>query len=183
MMKKTLMFFLLANLLFNCNRQTEEAQNSETDGEGNLEIPSPRKETTGNVNGVNVTIDYGSPSVKGRKIWGELEKYGKVWRAGANATTSIAIDKDVKIQGESLSAGKYAFFIIPDENKWTIIFNRDWDEWGAYNYDSSQDVLRLEVLPDWNKETSERLVYSISENGLTLSWERVRITLDILQDS
>jgi len=182
-MKKTLIFFLLANLLFNCNRQRDESQNSETAAEGKLEIPSPRKKTTGNVNGVNVTIDYGSPAVRGRKIWGVLEKYGKVWRAGANATTSISIDKDIIIGGESLAAGKYAFFIIPDENEWTIIFNRDWDEWGAYNYDSSQDVLRFTTLPKWEEMNQERLIYSITGDALTFTWEKVRITLDILQDS
>ena len=182
-MKKALIFFLLANLLFNCNRQKEESADSESDVERKLEIASPRKKTTGSVNGVNVTIDYGSPAVNGRKIWGELEKYGKVWRAGANATTSISIDQDIIIGGESLAAGKYAFFIIPDEKEWTIIFNRDWDEWGAYNYDSSQDVLRFTTLPEWREEDQERLNYSISDEALTFSWEKVRITLDILQDS
>jgi len=71
---------------------------------------SPRKQVDGKINGTNISIDYGSPSVKGRIVWGKLEKYDKVWRAGANENTTITFDKDVKIQGNSLPAGTYGFF-------------------------------------------------------------------------
>ncbi|UCE95054.1 MAG: DUF2911 domain-containing protein, partial [Flavobacteriaceae bacterium] len=76
---------------------------------------SPRLSAKGNVNGTNIAIDYGAPSVKGRKIWGGLEKYGQVWRAGANENTTVSFDKDVTVEGKKLTAGKYGFFIIPNE--------------------------------------------------------------------
>ena len=85
---------------------------------------SPRRQAEGTIGSTSVSIDYGAPSAKGRKIWGGLEKYDVVWRAGANENTTIAFDKDVKIAGQSLPAGKYGFFIIPKEGgDWVVIFN------------------------------------------------------------
>lgn len=147
------------------------------------EPPSPRKESTGVANGINIVVDYGSPAVKSRKIWGGLEDYGKVWRAGANATTSVSFDKNALINGESLEAGKYALFIIPEEDEWTVIFNKDWDEWGAFAYDEAKDVLRIKTKPIWAEEVQERLEYKISESSLDFAWEKVRISLDVNQDS
>ena len=74
------------------------------------------RHATGSINAVNVTVDYGSPSVKGRTVWGGLEKYDKVWRAGANENTTVTFDNDVTIGGKSLKAGKYGFFIIPKKD-------------------------------------------------------------------
>src|SRR5210317_797179 len=101
---------------------------------------SPRKQASGQVGDVTVSIDYGAPSVKERVIWGGLEKYGKVWRAGANENTTIAFDKDVKIGKTAVPAGKYGFFIIPSENEdWVVIFNKKNDGWGAYSYNKDDD--------------------------------------------
>ncbi len=86
---------------------------------------SPRKSAKGTIGSTSIEIDYGSPSVKGRKIWGGLEKYDAVWRAGANENTTVSFDKDVKVAGESLAAGKYGFFIIPKESgDWIVIFSK-----------------------------------------------------------
>ena len=145
--------------------------------------PSPRKEAIGVANGINIVVDYGSPAVKGRKIWGGLEDYGKVWRAGANATTSVSFDKNALVNGESLEIGKYALFIIPGEDEWTVIFNKDWDEWGAFAYDEAKDVLRIKTKPIWAEEIRERLEYKISDSSLDFAWGKVRLSLDINQDS
>ena len=77
---------------------------------------SPRLQAKGTVNGANIVIDYGAPSVKGRTIWGGLEKYGAVWRAGANENTTIAFSHDAKVNGQQLPAGTYGLHIIPFED-------------------------------------------------------------------
>src|SRR5438067_13264250 len=88
-------------------------------------IASPRDSVSGKAAGSTITINYGSPSVKGRKIWGGLEAYGKVWRAGANEATTFTTTKDIKVEGKPLAAGTYGFFLIPNENgTWTVIFNK-----------------------------------------------------------
>lgn len=169
-------------LISQCSSKTESetlAEDEEAIAEEIEVIPSPREEAKGNANGVNIVVDYGSPAVRGREIWGALENYGKVWRAGANATTSISFDKNSIINGESLEAGKYALFIIPDEDAWTVIFNKDWDEWGAFAYDEAKDVLRIKTKPTWAEEVQERLEYKISNNSLNFSWGKARISIDI----
>jgi hypothetical protein len=91
---------------------------------------SPAAKAEGKIGAANITINYSAPSVRGRKIFGELEPFGKVWRTGANASTSIEFSAPVKIEGKDLAAGKYALFTIPGENEWTIIFNKT-IKWGA----------------------------------------------------
>ncbi|MDJ0645540.1 MAG: DUF2911 domain-containing protein [Flavobacteriaceae bacterium] len=148
---------------------------------------SPRKSATGTIGDVTVTVDYGSPSVKGRegKIWGskskgDLENYGDVWRAGANENTTVAFDKDVAVGGKSLKAGKYGFFIIPKkEGDWVVIFNTKNDAWGAYSYKESEDALRLNVTPDFVADNQESLLYSVVENAITFAWEKARLTIPV----
>ncbi len=107
-----------------------------TDGEAS----SPRKQLTGTAAGVAVTIDYGSPYVKGRTIWGDLVPYDKVWRTGANSATTIEFAGDVTVEGQALAAGKYALFTIPSMESWQVVFNTVTDQWGSgsYCYSSSQ---------------------------------------------
>jgi hypothetical protein len=139
-------------------------------------IPSPRKEMTATVDGVSVTVNYGSPSVKGRTIWGDLVPYDKVWRAGANEATTIEVSKDVNIEGQTLPAGKYAFFTIPGENDWTLIFNEDATLWGAYEYDENKDVMRVKVVPTTTEAMSETMEFSVQEGGqVVLSWDKLQV--------
>jgi hypothetical protein len=141
---------------------------------------SPRKQATGKVGEVTVDIDYGSPSVKGRSIWGELVPYGKVWRAGANENTTFSFDKDVKIGDENVKAGKYGFFIIPSENKeWTIILNSKNDAWGAFSYQQDEDVLRMNVKPDYTENNQEMLDYSIGDKEIIIKWAKVKIVIPV----
>lgn len=141
---------------------------------------SPREQTDSHINGINISVDYGSPSVKGRKIWGKLVKYNKVWRAGANENTTISFDKDVKINGKSLAAGKYGFFIIPKENStWTIIFNKENSNWGAFKYKQKEDALRVEIQPELVNDNQEQLHYSIENKAIIFTWEKVRISMPI----
>ena len=106
-----------------------------------------------------ITIDFSRPGVKGRKIWGELVPYGLApgnkyseekpypWRAGANEKTTITLSNDVLVDGKALPAGKYSIHMIPSEKDWTIMFNKNSEGWGSYDYDEAEDALRVTVTP------------------------------------
>ena len=139
---------------------------------------SPRMEAKGTVDGINITVDYGAPSVRGRVIWGKLEPYGKVWRAGANENTRITFDKDVMINSTKLPAGTYGFFIIPQEiGDWTLIFNKKNDAWGAFSYNESEDALRTNVTPETLGNTQEQLLYTVEGNTLNVLWDKVKLSV------
>jgi hypothetical protein len=141
-------------------------------------IASPRDSVSGKIHGASININYGSPSVKGRKIWGGLEPYGQVWRAGANEATRFTTSKAIKVEGKELPAGTYGFFVIPTESKWTVIFNSIPNQWGAFKYDSSKDVLRVEVTPK-TVDLHERLIYTIDQNSVHLIWEKIDLPIVI----
>jgi len=141
---------------------------------------SPAATATGKVKGATITIAYSSPSVKGRKIWGGLEAYDKVWRAGANEATTFETDKDVMVQGKALPAGKYSFFLIPKESgTWTAIFNKEPKQWGAYKYEESKDALRVDVKVVPLKATQETLVYKITKSGFSMNWDKISVPVAI----
>jgi len=146
---------------------------------------SPRMQSTSQVDGSDVTIDFGSPYVKGRTIWGELVPYNKVWRAGANETTKLVLADDMKIEGQELKAGTYGLLVEPKtEGNWTVIINTAWDYdkhgiWGSNGYKEENDVFRLEVTPTFVEELQESLTFSIEEGKLLFSWEYARFELNI----
>jgi hypothetical protein len=140
---------------------------------------SPRESVTGKINTATISIDYGSPSVKDRKIWGALVPFNKIWRAGANEATTFETDKDLFVEGKKLPAGKYSLFIIPNEKKCVVIFNKKAKQWGAYNYDKDLDQLRVEVSPKTETETTEKLLFLVRENRVALLWDNWEIALGI----
>lgn len=141
---------------------------------------SPKEHTEGKIDEINISIDYGSPRVKERTIWGKLVKYDKVWRAGANENTTFSFDKDVTIAGNKLPAGKYGFFILPVENgDWTIIFNKKNDAWGHFSYKEKEDILRVQISPEFVNENQEDLLYTIGENTINFAWEKARLSIPI----
>ena len=103
---------------------------------------------TGKIDGATITIKYGSPSVKERQIWGALVPFNQVWRAGANEATTFETDKELMIEGSKLPAGKYSFFVIPNENESIVIFNKVAKQWGSGKYDEKEDQLRVKVKPE-----------------------------------
>ncbi|MDP9048449.1 MAG: DUF2911 domain-containing protein [Bacteroidota bacterium] len=142
-------------------------------------MPSPRDSVSGEIAGSHIKIWYGSPSVKGRKIFGGLEPYGKVYRAGANEATIFTTSKDITVEGKKLPAGSYAFFVIPAETgEWTVIFNKTAKQWGAFKYDESKDQLRVMVKPQ-TTGMHERLVYLITKNGFSMDWDTTSIPVKI----
>ena len=141
--------------------------------------PSPAATASGKVGEATITINYSSPAVKGRTVWGDLVPYGKVWRAGANEATSFEVSQDVVVQGKTLPAGKYAFFVIPTEKDWTVIFNKVANQWGAYDYKESEDALRVTAVPRKSTALNERLTYRITKDGIVLSWENLELPITI----
>lgn len=133
--------------------------------------PSPPATAKGEINGADITINYHSPGVKGRVIWGDLVPFGKVWRAGANDATTFETSKDIKVEGKTLPAGKYSFFIIPGEEESVFIFNSVAKQWGHYDYDESKDVLRVNIPSEQTSTMEERLVYEVVEDGFEVRWE------------
>ncbi len=145
---------------------------------------SPPATATGKVNDATITINYSSPGVKGRPIWGALVPYDKVWRAGANAATIFETDKDIKVEGKDLKAGKYSLYAIPGEKEWTMIFNSQTGQWGikmdgSTTEDPAKDALRVMVKPQKAKAMQERMEYVIDKNGFALVWENVSVPVSI----
>ncbi|MEL6631290.1 MAG: DUF2911 domain-containing protein [Bacteroidota bacterium] len=143
------------------------------------EAPSPRKMLKGTIGDIGVTIDYSSPAVKERTIWGDLVPYGEVWRTGANQATTIEFSKDVVISGQELPQGKYAFFTIPFEGNWTLIFNRTANQFGAFNYDEKEDVTRVAVKPQPVAESTENMEFMLDGNKVVLAWEKLKVAFPV----
>jgi len=136
---------------------------------------SPADSVTAKIGDATISINYSSPSVRGRKIWGGLVPFDTVWRTGANAATVFTTSKDIWVQGKKLPAGTYSFFAIPTEKSWTLIFNSVAKQWGAFKYDAGKDVLRVTAKPKPNT-MHERLVYSIDAKSFSLAWEDLKVT-------
>lgn len=152
-----------------------------------LKLPreSQMQSVTQTVGDTNVTVVYYRPNVKDRKVFGELEKFGAVWRTGANDNTTFETSNDVKINGQLLPKGKYGLHTIPNKDEWTIIFNRVNNEWGSFKYDQKQDALRVTAkpLPINLQETMSIGFDNVKANTaeIVIAWERVKVpfTLDI----
>jgi len=131
------------------------------------------------IGGVAVTVEYGRPHVLGRSIWGELVPWGRVWRAGADEATTVELDRDATVEGESLAAGRYAFFVVPrDGEAWTAVFSRDADQWGAFSHDPSKDALRVDMTPRPHDHV-EVLEYAAEGGELLLRWEKLELPLRV----
>mgnify|MGYP000138538720 CR=1 FL=1 len=140
---------------------------------------SPLINKTASYENIDININYGETSMKGREIFGNLVPYGKVWRTGANEASVLEFNKDVKLNGKLVKAGKYSLFTIPGEESWTIILNSIWDQWGAYNYDKSKDVMRFEVKAQ-DVEKHEKLNILLSEEGMIkIIWEETAVEFQV----
>ena len=147
--------------------------------------PSPPATAKGKIGKANVTIDYSSPSVKGRKIYGtDLVPYGKVWRAGANEATILTTDAELTVGGKKVPAGKYSLFAIAGEKEWTFILNSETGQWGIKrsgeaNLDRAKDVATVTAKPKKSSSMNEKLVYTIDNSGFTLKWENLEVPVAI----
>lgn len=143
------------------------------------DLPSPRKEITTTLGGATIVINYGSPSAKGRDIWGALVSYNKVWRTGANEATTFTTNEDIKVAGELLAAGTYGLFTIPTGGDWTVIFNKTHDQWGAYEYKEADDALRIVATPTMVEDAVETMDFVVDNGQLVLQWEKLRLPIVI----
>jgi hypothetical protein len=145
---------------------------------------SPAATATGKANGATITINYSSPSVKGRKVWGELVPYDKVWRAGANQATIVEFDKDVTVEGKAVPKGKYSLYAIPGEKEWSIILNSQTGQWGITRQgettrDATKDVAVVKVKPKKSASMTEALKYEVNANGFSLIWENLEVPVAV----
>lgn len=144
---------------------------------------SPNATVSQTIGTTTVRLTYGRPSVNDREIFGGLVPYSKVWRTGANEATTIAFSNDVKVEGEPLEEGVYALFTIPGENEWTIIFNDIAKQWGAFDYDSSKDVLRVKVKPEKAYKVEQLMFYftDVTKESAecVIHWDTVRVPFTI----
>ena len=157
--------------------ETNLAQNFETPR------PSPNATVSQTVGVTHITIDYSSPGVKNRTIWGELVPFGEVWRTGANEVTSITFDDPVKINGSELPAGTYGIHTIPGETEWEIIFSKDTEVDAGSNYDPEKDALKIKVKPE-EAPFVERMIFIFtnttdSKTTANLRWEKLSVPFDI----
>lgn len=146
------------------------------------EIKSPRKELTGTVSDVPVVINYGSPAVNDRTIYGDLVPYNKVWRTGANEATRITFEKPVLVgtEGKKLEAGTYALFTMPaSKTEWTIIFNKKADQWGAYDYDEKDDVVKIKGKAMESSAMAERMDFAVNGQDVQLMWADLVVSFPI----
>ena len=128
--------------------------------------------------GKTVTMDYSSPRMKGRKIFGDLVPFGKVWRAGANEATTFVIDADLTVGGKAVPAGSYTIFTIPAESKWTLIVNKKTGEWGVpYKYEADE-LVRADMKVAKTSSPVENFTIGLEPKGkgctLTMSWENTK---------
>ena len=158
---------------------TEKTEQNATSAEPAKKKPlSPHTSAMAMVGDAHIHIDYSSPGVRKRIIFGGLLPYDTVWQAGAHMATWMETNKDLTIDGKELKAGKYGFFVIPNQEEWTIIFNSNWNQHGKDEYDEKDDVLRFKVTPKISEEIKEHLEYNVTKTTndsgtISLSWEKV----------
>ena len=130
-----------------------------------------------------IKIYYGRPQKKGRTIFGDLVPYGKVWRTGANESNEITFFKDAVVGGKKVPAGSYSLFTIPNKDSWTIILNKEVNEWGAYSYDESKDLVRFDVPTQKTDKTIEALAIQFADKdgkpNMMIAWDDTMVSVPI----
>src|SRR5215510_5648591 len=127
-----------------------------------LPAPSPHAKVEQRVGITDLSVDYSSPGVKGRKIWGEVVPYDKVWRAGANAPTKLTVSRDFAFRGTEVKAGSYSVFVTPGKKTWTVALNTDLNA-TQDSHDDMNDVAHVAVTPAALPALRERLIYVFSD--------------------
>lgn len=176
-MKKIIYLFALATLSFS----TINAQD--------LKIPQPStlQKIDQDFGLGQIIIAYSRPNIKGRKIFGETEPYGLVWRTGANYATKIKFTDTVLMEKHMVLPGEYALFTIPGRNEWIVILNQVSQQWGAYSYDSTKDVLRIKIKPEKLDVKTETLTFQFANTfvehcELQLLWENTKLPIHFETD-
>ena len=146
-----------------------------------LPRPSPKGSVSQTVGTTDVSVAFSSPAVKGRKIWGEVVPFDKVWRAGANECTKLTVSTPVSIEGKPVAAGSYCVFLLPQKSGWTFILSKNLEQAGSDEYKQSEDALRVPATAS-TIPLRERMAFSIidfdDEKGtLAMEWETQRVAV------
>ena len=150
----------------------------------NVPIASPKQKVEQQFSMTKISVDYGRPGVKGRKVFGELVPFGKVWRAGANSATKVTFEQNVEVGGKEVKAGSYALFVIPMEKEWKVMLNKDANQWGAYAYDEKLNVAEFTVpvqkLAD-KQEWFEIAVNPVDIHSaeMLIKWDMTKVAISI----
>lgn len=190
-MKNLIIVIMINLLLVGCEKDkavSKEQNHDHSNGQSEKieatkkKTLSPHTETMMMIDDAHIHIDYSSPGVRGRIIFGGLVGYDDVWQSGAHNATWIETNRDLMIDGKILPKGKYGFFTIPSKNEWTVIFNKNWDQHGKDEYDQKDDVIRYKTIPVVSEEITEHLSYKISktneaEGVISMAWEKITITI------
>jgi len=155
-------------------------------GQGGLKLPalSPTAKISQDFSTSSIDINYSRPSMRNRRIFGDLLPYGKIWRTGANGATKVKFGEDVEIEGIKIKAGEYALYTIPNKDKWEVILNTGTGNWGTNGYDVSNDVARFKIKPSLMEGVCQTFTIDITDITFTtckivLMWERTRIVIPV----
>lgn len=150
----------------------------------NVPIASPKQKVEQQFSMTKISVEYGRPGVKGRKVFGELVPFGKVWRAGANSATKVTFEQNVNIGGKDLTAGSYALFVIPMEKEWKVMLNKDANQWGAYTYDEKLNVAEFTVPVQKMADKQEWFEIAVSpvdihSAEMLIKWDMTKVSIPI----
>lgn len=150
----------------------------------NAQKPSPPKSTEMTLNGKKVAIKYSAPSMRGRKIMGELVPYGQVWRTGANEATTLTTEADLMIGNVAVPKGTYTLWTLPTANGWKLIVNKQTGQWGT-QYDEKQDLARIDMKAGKTAAPVEQFLVTLAPQGqggvLKLEWENSSAMVNITE--
>ena len=154
-----------------------------TVAQGQEQRKSPHETVKATIDGATITVEYGRPSMKGRKVMGELVPFGKVWRTGADEATTLTTDKELQIGGTIVPAGKYTLFTLPGQTDWQLIVNKQTGQWGT-EYDQKQDLGRVPLKKTATSAPVEQLTISVDKNPaggglLRIAWENTALTAPV----
>ncbi len=146
--------------------------------------PSPPASATCNLGGgQSVKVDYSSPRVKGRKIFGSLVPYGEVWRTGANEATSFVTTTDLKVGGADVPAGSYTIFTVPGQDKWTLVISKKTGEWGTNYAGANEDLARVDMKAGKTSAPVENFTIGFDKSGsgctMRIEWENSQATVSV----
>ncbi len=150
----------------------------------NVPIASPKQKVEQQFSMTKISVEYGRPGVKGRKVFGELVPFGKVWRAGANSATKVTFEQNVNIGGKDLTAGSYALFVIPMEKEWKVMLNKDANQWGAYTYDEKLNVAEFTVPVQKMADKQEWFEIAVNpvdihSAEMLIKWDMTKVAIPI----
>jgi hypothetical protein len=173
--------FALALLAIVLHAQTPQHDPGQQD---KSKRPSPPATATVDLGGgATITVDYSSPKVKGRKIFGGLVPYGKIWRTGANEATTFVTSADITVGGKAVPAGSYTLFTVPNQDKWTLVLSKKTGEWGTAYPGESEDLVRVDMKVSKLPALAEDFKISLDKSGMgatmNIDWENTRASVDI----